>query len=67
MPVENKLDGMTATEYEQLLQYKRLVVFDEFTRQFGQEIEKRGLTAEELMAELEETKHEVFEEQYGRR
>jgi prevent-host-death family protein len=52
-------------EYEQFLRDKRLKVFDEFTRQLGQEIEKRGLTEEELMNELEETKREVFLEQYG--
>ncbi len=45
----------------------RLAVFNEFTRQFGQEVERRGLTEEKLMAELEETKHEVFAEQYDRR
>jgi hypothetical protein len=58
---------LTPEEYEQLLRYKRLAIFDEFTRELGQEIEKRGLTEEQLMAELEETKREVFEEQYGRR
>jgi hypothetical protein len=58
---------LSTAEYEQLLRYKRLAVFNEFTRQFGQEVEKRGLTEEELMAELEESKREVFEEQYGRR
>lgn len=57
---------LTTEEYEQLLQYKRLAVFNEFTHQFGQEIERRGLTEEELMAGLEETKHEVFQEQYDR-
>ena len=58
---------LTTAEYEQLLQYKRLAVFNEFTRQFGQEVERGGLTEEELMTELEETKREVVEEQYGRR
>jgi hypothetical protein len=58
---------LTTAEYEQLLRYKRLALFDEFTRELGKEIEKRGLTEEELMADLEETKREVFEERYGRR
>ncbi|HLB46501.1 MAG TPA: type II toxin-antitoxin system Phd/YefM family antitoxin [Anaerolineales bacterium] len=53
-------------EYEQLLRYKRLMLFDKFTREFGQEVERRGLSEAELMAELEETKREVFREQYGR-
>ena len=58
---------LATDEYEQLLRYKRLAVFNEFTRQFGQEVERRGSTEEVLMAELEETKREVVEEQYGRR
>jgi hypothetical protein len=44
-----------------------LAIFNEFTRQFGQKVEKRSLTEKKLMAELEETKREVFEQQYGRR
>jgi prevent-host-death family protein len=54
------------SEYEQLLRYKRLAVFDQITRELGQEVERRGLSEEELMSELEETKREVFLEQYGR-
>jgi prevent-host-death family protein len=52
-------------EYEQLLRYKRLMVFDEFTRDFGLAIEKHGLNEEQLMAELEEIKREIFQERYG--
>ncbi len=54
------------SEYEQLLRYKRLAVFDKFAREFGQEVERRGLSEEELMTDLEETKREVFRERYGR-
>ena len=57
---------LSVAEYEQLLRYKRLAIFEKFTREFGREIEKRGLTEEQLMAELEETKREVFQERYGR-
>jgi prevent-host-death family protein len=52
-------------EYQQLLRYKRLAAFDRLTRELGQEVERCGLSEEELMAELEETKREVFREQYG--
>ena len=48
------------------MRYKRLMIFDQFTGDLGREVEKRGLSEEELMAELEETKREVFLEQYGR-
>lgn len=54
------------SEYEQFLRYERLVVFDRFAREFGQEVERRGLSEEKLMADLEETKREVFRERYGR-
>lgn len=57
---------LPTAEYEQLLRYKRLAAFNEFARQFGQEVETRGLTEEELLANLKETKREVFAEQYGR-
>lgn len=57
---------LSVAEYEQLLRYKRLIVFDKFTREFGREVETRGLSEEQLMAELEETKQEVFRERYGR-
>jgi prevent-host-death family protein len=57
---------LSVAEYEQLLRYKRLAIFEQFTREFGREVEKRGLTEEQLMAELEETKREVFQERYGR-
>ena len=45
---------------------RRLAIFDKFTHDFGREVERRGLTEEQVMAELEETKQEVFREQYGR-
>ncbi len=56
---------LSNTEYEQLLRYKKLFEFNEFSQQLGKEVEKRGLTEEKLIRELEETKREVFEEQYG--
>lgn len=58
---------LSIPEYEQLLRYKRLMVFDKFTQEFGQEVERRGLSEEEMMKDLEEAKREVFQEQYGRR
>jgi len=58
---------LPVAEYEQLLRYKRLMVFDKSTRELGREVERRGLSEEQVMAELEETKREVFQKQYGRR
>lgn len=57
---------LSVAEYEQLLRYKRLAMFDRLTREFGEEVERRSLSEEELMAELEDTKREVFRENYAR-
>jgi ribosomal protein L29 len=45
---------------------ERLAALDDLTRNLGRQVEQRGLTEDELMAELEETKRQVFEERYGR-
>ena len=52
-------------EYEELLRYKKLAAFNSFTQALGKEVENQGLTEEELMADLEQSKREVFEEEYG--
>lgn len=57
---------LSVAEYDELMRYKRLMVFDKFTREFGREIEKQGLSEEEIMVELEETKQEVFRERYAK-
>ena len=53
-------------EYERLIARERLAAFNEFARKLGEEVERRGLTEEELLADLENTKHEVAEARYGR-
>ena len=40
--------------------------FYDFSRNFGRDVEKLGLTEEQFMADLEKTKRRVFTEQYGR-
>jgi len=55
---------LSSAEYKQLLRYKRLFEFNEFTRQFGQEVDNRGMTEEELLSDLEVSKQGVFEKQY---
>jgi prevent-host-death family protein len=52
-------------EYEQLLRYKRLAMFDRMTRELGEEVERRGMSEEQMIAELEETKREVVREKYA--
>ena len=53
------------SEYERFLKYQRLAAFDSFARKIGRDVEKSGLTEDQLMEELEETKREVFQEKYG--
>ncbi|MCI0550164.1 MAG: type II toxin-antitoxin system Phd/YefM family antitoxin, partial [Anaerolineae bacterium] len=56
---------LSMAEYERLLRYQKLAVFNKLARKIGRDVEKSGLTEEQLMAELEETKREVFREQYS--
>lgn len=56
---------LSMPEYERLLRYQRLAEFNKLARAIGRDVEKSGLTEEQLMEELEETKREVFREQYG--
>lgn len=57
---------LSVAEYERLTQCERAkAAFHDFSRHLGKEVEQRGITEEELMADLEETKREVFEERYG--
>ncbi len=58
---------LSVAEYERLVARRRAkAAFDDFSRNFGREVERHGLTEEEFMTDLEETKREVFTEQYGR-
>jgi prevent-host-death family protein len=56
---------LSVTEYEQLLKYKRLAAFDRLTREIGEAVEQGGLTEQELMADLEQTKRQVVKETYA--
>ena len=61
---------LSVDEYTRLVGRRRregLAAFNEFARNLGKEVERRALTEEELLADLEQTKREVFEERYGRR
>lgn len=61
---------LSMAEYEKLtaLERKRagIAAFKDFSRNLGREVERLGLTEEEALEELEETKREVFEERYGK-
>jgi prevent-host-death family protein len=61
---------LSMAEYEDLMQErerreKRLKHFRQLARDIGQEYERRGLTEDEVLAELEKTRDEVYQEHYG--
>ncbi len=62
---------LSMAEYEQLMRERagveeRLGTFQKAARMIGEEIERRGLSEEAVMAELEDTKRQVHEKHYGR-
>lgn len=54
-------------EYEALMRVKALAAHRHVVTAFGQEAERQRLTEEQLLAELEDVKRQVFEDTYGRR
>lgn len=56
---------MSYQEYQEFQQRQALVAFDRFSREFGDELERRGITEDELLAELEKDRQELYEEKYG--
>ena len=56
---------MSYQEYEKMRREQALEAFERFSRPLGREIEEQGLTQEQLLAELKESRQEVFQEQYA--
>ncbi|MCL4803931.1 MAG: type II toxin-antitoxin system prevent-host-death family antitoxin [Anaerolineae bacterium] len=54
-------------EYEALMRERALAGHRDLVVALSRDAERQGLTEEQLMAELDEIKHQVFEETYGRR
>lgn len=54
-------------EYEALMRERTLAGHRDLVIALSREAERQGLTEEQLMAELDEVKRQVFEETYGRR
>jgi prevent-host-death family protein len=54
-------------EYQALMRERALAAHRGMVVALGQEAERQGLTEEQLMAELEDVKRQLFEETYGRR
>ena len=56
---------LSMSEYERLEKDWKLEDFERIARSLGEEAERRGITEEKLLDELEETKREVYQETYG--
>ena len=54
-------------EYEKLRRDQAVAAFDVLSRGVGRDIKEQGITEEELMAEVEVAKQEIYNEQYGKR
>lgn len=57
---------MSYQEYEQLMRERVAVVHRDLVIALGQELERQGLTEEQLMLQLEASKRKVYEERYGK-
>jgi prevent-host-death family protein len=61
---------ISLAEYQSLMREReqreeRLQKFEATARRIGQAIERSGLSEEEVLAQLEETQQQSYEEQYG--
>ena len=54
-------------EYEDLIRQRALDAHRDLVIALGQEADRQGLTEEQLAAELEEDKRQVFGERYGQK
>jgi hypothetical protein len=52
-------------DYKQLIRQAKLARFERFSLAAGLEAERQGLTEEELEAEMEEIKEQLYQEVYG--
>ena len=56
---------MSYQEYEKMRRDQALEAFERFSRPLGREVEEQGLSEEQLLAQLKESRQEVFKQQYG--
>lgn len=57
---------MSYQEYENLRRQQAVAAFEQFSREFGKEVARQGITEEQLLAELEKDKQALYEEKYGK-
>ena len=52
-------------EYQKLTQQRAVAALEQFSQKLGREIDRQGLSEEELVDELKRAQQEVYEERYG--
>ena len=57
---------MSYQEYELLMRERAAAAHRDLVIALGQEADRQGLTEEQLMTELEGSKHRVYQERYGK-
>jgi prevent-host-death family protein len=57
---------MSFEEYEEIMRERALAAHRDLVITLGKEVERQGLTEEQLMEQLEASKRRVYEERYGR-
>ncbi len=53
-------------EYTKLKGDRAIAAFDSLSRAIGRDIEEQGITEEELLADVEAARQEVYSERYGK-
>ena len=56
---------MSYQEYEKMRREQALEAFERFSRPLGREVEEQRLSEDQLLAELKQSRREVFQEQYA--
>lgn len=56
---------LSITDYEDLMRETRLRAFEEFSRALGRDVEAHGVSEDELIQAVEESKEAVYKETYG--
>ncbi len=58
---------MSYDEYEKLSRQGSVAAFERFSQELGRQIERQGLTEEDVLEELKKARRQVYEEEYGQR
>jgi prevent-host-death family protein len=56
---------MSYQEYENLRRQQATAAFEQFSRELGKEVDRQGITEEQLLEELEQDRQALYQEKYG--